>query len=155
MRLIATLALVAAVAACHSRVETNPSSGAVDVDISNQKKAGEDWGGALRGVGSFNGVSGQATGREMNGVLTVNVTVQGLPPGGTHPWHVHEGKCADGGPIVGPPTSYPALRAGSDGRAAATANITVDLNEARDYHVNVHLSPSSLGTIVACGDFDD
>ena len=154
MRVIAMLLLVAAVAACRSRVETNPSGGSMDVDVSNSANV-EEWGGPLRGQASWSNITGRSTGREAGGTLSVNVTLEGLPSGGTHPWHVHEGKCGDNGPIVGPPTAYPALRGGSDGRATAAASISVNLNEARDYYVNVHLSPSQLGTIIACGDFDD
>ena len=155
MRIAAMLVLVAVTASCHSRVETNPSGGDVDVDIRTDKKAGEEWTADLRGSGEWAGVNGRANGREAAGDLTVTATLNGLAAGGTHPWHVHEGKCGSGGPIVGPPTAYPALRSGSDGRATATATLRVSLNEARDYHVNVHLSPTQMGTIIACGDFDD
>jgi hypothetical protein len=155
MRIIPTLLLAAAVAACHSRVETNPSSGAVDVDVRTDKKPGEEWTSDVRGRDTWSAATGRATGREMAGTLTINFSMAGLPSGGVHPWHLHEGKCSTGGPIVGPPTAYPALRPGSDGRASANAQMQVSLNEARDYHINVHLSPNALGTIIACGDFDD
>lgn len=153
---IATLFLLAATAAaCHSRVETNPSTGSVDVDARVDKKAGEDWTGDVRGIAGWSAIRGRANGRELAGELTVNFSVEGLPAGGSHPWHVHEGKCSSGGPIVGPASAYPVLRPGADGRASATASMRVSLNEARDYHVNVHLSPGQMGTIIACGDFDD
>ena len=155
MRIAALLVLAAVTASCHSRVETDPSTGRVDVDARTDKKPGEDWTADLRGSGDWAGVNGRANGREMAGDLTVNATVNGLRSGGTHPWHVHEGTCGTGGPIVGPADAYPPLRPGSDGRATASATLRVSLNEARDYHVNVHLSPSQLGTIIACGDFDD
>lgn len=154
MRLVAVFLLVSVAAACRSRIETNPSSGNVDIDVTNSRNA-EEWGGPIQGQASWTGISGRSTGRESNGTLSVNVSLTGLPANGTHPWHVHEGKCGDNGPIVGPPTAYPALRPGGDGHATAAASIGVDLNEARDYYVNVHLSPSQLGTIIACGDFDD
>jgi hypothetical protein len=72
------------------------------------------------------------------------------------PWHIHEGKCGDASPpIVGDASAYPPIVVGSDGSGTATAHVTVDLNEAKQYIVNVHASPTALGTIVACGDFDD
>ena len=61
MRIVTMLALVAVAAACHSRVETNPSSGDVDVDLRTDKKAGENWTGDLRGSGEYGGISGRAT----------------------------------------------------------------------------------------------
>jgi hypothetical protein len=155
MRIITMLAVAAMAAACHSRVETDPSTGRVDVDARTDKKAGEEWTSDLRGSGEYGGVTGRATGREMSGNLTVTASLNGLSSGGNHPWHVHEGKCGSGGGIVGPPSAYPPLRPGSSGQASATASLNVDLNEARDYHVNVHLSPTQMGTIIACGDFDD
>jgi len=155
MRIAAVLMLLVTSAACHTRVEAVPTQGKVDVDVAAQKKNGEDWSGDLRGTGNYAAVTGRATGQEKMGTLTVNVSVEGLTAGGTYPWHVHEGKCGSNGPIVGPASAYPPLTAGADGRATATANVQVDLNEARDYFVNVHLSPTELGTIVACGDFDD
>jgi hypothetical protein len=56
---------------------------------------------------------------------------------------------------VGDASAYPPLVVGADGTATATAHIPVKLNEARNYIINVHASPTNLGTIVACGDFND
>lgn len=66
------------------------------------------------------------------------------------------GNCGDSSPpIVGPPSAYPPLRAGSGGTARAEAHVPVELNEARRYIVNVHASPTNLGTIIACGALED
>lgn len=150
-----TLALIA-IAACSRmvKVETNPGDAKVDVDI---QKPGvpEGWKGNLATVGA-SGVSGTATGTTANDASHVTVNVMGGTPGAKLPWHVHEGKCGDAGPpIVGDVSAYPPLVVGSDGRATATAHINVKLNEAKNYIVNVHASPTNLGTIVACGDFND
>ncbi len=80
------------------------------------------------------------------------VTIAGAPANGTHPWHIHAGTCASGGDIVGPAADYPPLTADANGAATSTATINVAPPTSGDYHVNVHLSPSDLGTIVACGD---
>jgi hypothetical protein len=86
----------------------------------------------------------------------ITVSIVGAQPGSTHPWHVHDGKCTDASPpIVGDPTAYPPLVVGSNGTATATAHISVKLNEARNYIINVHASPTNLATIVACGDYND
>jgi hypothetical protein len=80
----------------------------------------------------------------------------GLPPGGPYPWHVHDGTCETGGPIVGDATAYAPLMVGADGRAEATARLLgLKLNEAKKYHINVHRSPTDLATIIACGELDD
>jgi hypothetical protein len=90
-------------------------------------------------------------------VTTVNSTVAAInlaggQPGATHPWHIHSGSCASGGPIVGDAGRYPPLRPGSGGTAAATATINVVLVPGQAYHVNVHRSPEQLAEIIACGD---
>jgi hypothetical protein len=57
--------------------------------------------------------------------------------------------------IVGDSTAYPVLQVGSTGAAAANVNLSLMLNEATDYYVDVHASASDMQTIVACGDLDD
>ncbi|MES3035364.1 MAG: hypothetical protein V4813_15300 [Gemmatimonadota bacterium] len=86
------------------------------------------------------------------GTTTAEVAINGAPKDGTHPWHVHAGTCAASGAIVGPAADYPALKADSSGTATATATVNVAPPTSGDYHVNVHLSPTEMGTIVACGD---
>jgi superoxide dismutase, Cu-Zn family len=86
------------------------------------------------------------------GTTAVAINLAGGTPNATHPWHVHSGTCASGGPIVGDPAAYPPLTPGSGGSAAATAALRVPLVPGSDYHVNVHLSPTQLGTVIACGD---
>ena len=150
-----TLALIA-VAACSRtvKVETNPGDAKVDIDLQKPGVA-EGWKGSLAAVGA-SAVTGTATGTTANDASHVTVSVMGATAGATLPWHVHEGKCGDAGPpIVGDVSAYPPLVVGSDGRATATAHLNVKLNEAKNYIVNVHASPTNLGTIVACGDFND
>lgn len=156
MRIAKLLAVAVMAAACARtvKVQTDPGSGKVDVDV-GRPGAMEGWNGTLNAVGG-SGVTGTARGSSGHDMTMVTVNVQGARPGSTLPWHVHEGKCGDASPpIVGPPTAYPPLVVGSDGRATAEAHLSMDLNEAKSYIVNVHASPSNLGTIVACGDFDD
>lgn len=86
------------------------------------------------------------------GTTTAEVAINGAPANGTHPWHVHAGTCATDGAIVGPPADYPPLKGDASGTAAATATVNVAPPATGDYHVNVHLSPTEMGTIVACGD---
>ena len=111
------------------------------------------WTTTLEPVGGTN-VRGTASvaGGTNPGTTTAEVAINGAPKGGTHPWHVHAGTCAASGAIVGPAADYPALKADSSGTATATATVNVAPPTSGDYHVNVHLSPEKMGTIVACGD---
>lgn len=156
MRVIAlTLALIGSMACSRTpKVEVDPNTGRTDVDV---QKPGvpETWNGTLAAVGG-SGVSGTAKGTTANDVTDVTVNIMGATPGATLPWHIHDGKCTDSGPpIVGNASAYPALVVGSDGRATASAHLTVKLNEAKNYIINIHASPTNLGTIVACGDYND
>lgn len=152
-----TLALVvaAALAAGCVRTQSNPATGSTDIDVESPTKRGEDWSGRLTGQGMYAGVSGGMNANVVDGRTTASVNIEGAAPDAVHPWHIHEGKCGSGGPIVGDPMAYPPLRVGADGRAADNATVLVELNEAKDYFVNVHASTTDLATIVACGDLDD
>jgi Cu/Zn superoxide dismutase len=153
--LAVSLALLA-ISGCSQmpKVETDPERGAVDVDVEPSGQ-GEAWSATLSAVGG-SGVSGSATASDMNDATHATVTIAGARSGGVHPWHIHEGRCGDANPpIVGPASAYPPLTVGSGGGASAQAHIPVELNEAKNYIVNVHASPTNLGTIVACGDLND
>jgi hypothetical protein len=98
-------------------------------------------------------VHGTATVHSMNGTQTVQLQISGAAPGATYPWHIHTGSCADGmTPVVGDASLYTALGASGDGTASLMTTIPVTLNQNQGYHVNVHASPTDMGTIVACGD---
>lgn len=156
MRFATIAVAVLAATACSRtvKVQTDPSSGRVDVDT-QRPGADQNWRGTLNPVGG-SGVSGMARGTSGHDMTHVMVSVSGAQPGARLPWHVHEGQCGEGSPpIVGAASAYPVLTVGSDGRASAEAHLPMDLNEAKSYIVNVHASPTDLGTIVSCGDFDD
>lgn len=87
----------------------------------------------------------------VTGVTSAAINMIGGTPGGTHPWHIHEGTCGSGGPIVGEADAYPALRPNSAGGATATARVRTQLVGGRDYHVNIHRSPQALNEIIGCG----
>ena len=151
---IAFALLVSAACAKTVKVETDPKGGKADIDV---QTAGvpETWNGTLAAVGA-SGISGTATGTTANDASHITINISGAQSGATHPWHVHEGKCGDASPpIVGDASTYPPLVVGAGGTATATAHLSVKLNEAKNYIVNVHASPTNLGTIVACGDYND
>jgi hypothetical protein len=116
---------------------------------------GEDdvqWSTTLLAEADFPGVTGTGTAATVDGASTASVSIAGATAAAVHPWHVHAGTCADGGPIVGEATAYPPLQIGEDGANTQNATITTTLVPNSSYFINVHLSPEDLATIVACGD---
>ncbi len=98
-------------------------------------------------------IEGEAAVSELDeGRTTVAIEIRGAAANAMLLWHVHQGVCGSGGPIVGDPAAYPPLAAGLDGSASADTTIDVILDPAADYHINVHESPSEIDTIVACGE---
>ena len=80
-----------------------------------------------------------------------HVSIANASPGGRHPWHVHRGQCGTDQGILGPADAYPILKVGGNGEAEGDADLPIPLPRAGQYFVNVHASPSNMGTIVACG----
>jgi hypothetical protein len=154
MRRITVLAAALLSAAC-IRTATNEATGAVDVDIESPTKQGEDWKGSLTGQAGYTNLSGGMQALVAEGRTTVNVVLNGASPGARYIWHIHEGKCGTAGVMVGDAYAYPPLVIGDDGKGAVNAMLQARLDEAKDYYVDVHASPSDMATIVACGDLDD
>lgn len=147
MRKLLFLALFAA--ACAGRTEGDTDD---DFDLE-----ATDWSAQLSARASTN-VTGSASSRTAvaggTGTSTANIEIRGAVPGARHPWHVHTGTCATGGPIVGEANDYPVLEVGTDGTDDATAAIEAGMSDEGRYHVNVHRSPSDL-TVISCGDLRD
>jgi hypothetical protein len=146
MRKVLILAMVA-LAACSARGDDAD-------DIQPVSNVVGDWDGNLAAVNN-SGVRGSARAQSAGLATGAALTIAGATAGAQHPWHIHRGVCGDGGPIVGNATDYPVLTVGADGNASATATIRVALNENESYYVNVHRSPTDLGTIVSCGPIDN
>jgi hypothetical protein len=96
-------------------------------------------------------VRGTASAVASLGRTVVTVEIVGATPGGTYPWHVHQGRCGSNGPVVGAGTAYAPLSVDADGAERAVATLSLQLNDDSEYFVNIHLSPQQMGTIVACG----
>ena len=79
------------------------------------------------------------------------IMLSNASPNATHPWHIHAGTCGSDGGIVGPETSYTPLTVGADGKAEVTITLPFSTPTQGEYFVNVHKSPTELGTIIACG----
>lgn len=148
MRKFAALALMLAAAAC-STTSTNETR---DVDPVADRVG--DWESSIAPVGTFT-VRGTAKAQSVGVGTGVTISIENATHHAQHPWHVHRGVCGDNGPIVGNAGDYPALAVDMEGKATANATIGVALNEQESYYVNVHNSPTDLGTIVGCGKLDN
>jgi hypothetical protein len=136
------------------RTHANEATGALDVDIESPAKKGEDWSGSLTARGG-SAITGSFKALVADGKTNVSVNLANAMAGQQLPWHVHEGTCENDMGIVGSASAYPLITVANDGTASVNATIGVSLDEAKDYFVNVHASPTNLQTIVACGDLDD
>lgn len=151
-RLILTMAAFAVVGCVRTAV--NEETGAVDVDLESPTQRGEDWNGSLTPQTGY-AVTGSFRAIYYEGRTDVTIIIANASPGQRLPWHIHEGSCGNDRGIVGDPSAYPPLVVGSNGSATGRANVMALLDEAKDYFVNVHASPTNLQTIVSCGDLDD
>jgi hypothetical protein len=98
-----------------------------------------------------NQIRGTANAVSALGETAVTIEIENASPGARHPWHVHNGTCANSGGVVGGGANYPVLEVGANGEQRAVATIAVELIDDAPYIVNVHQSPQAMGTIVACG----
>ena len=147
MRILAVIGIVA-LTACTARVEPDG-----DVDVDPVTDAMGDWDANLSPRAN-SGVSGSAAARSTLVNSGASVRIWGAQSGARHPWHVHTGTCASGGPILGAASAYPVLAVGSNGGATASASLDVALSEGQSYHVNVHRSPADM-SVISCGDLND
>ena len=111
------------------------------------------WSGQILAMGTRS-MRGSAAATTIGSETEVVISITGGASGGQHPWHVHRGACASGGPVVGSAGAYPVLRPDAGGNANETANLSVALAPGQRYHVNVHESPQNAGNIVACAELN-
>lgn len=104
---------------------------------------------ASQGGSTVSGTASATHGADANS-FRANVSITGASPSATHPWHIHAGRCGDNGPIVGPASAYPVLQADANGTATVNTTVPVAMPTGPLY-VNIHASPTQMGTIVACG----
>jgi hypothetical protein len=142
--------LVSAVASggCgHRSVEINPEARPVSSRWNATLSTPAGLAGALQVTGT--GWMGNA---EKDALKTeAYVSIENAAPGGRHPWHVHVGQCGSDRGIYGPTDAYPILKVGGNGKADATAKLDLPTPRTGQYFINVHASPTNMGTIVACG----
>ncbi|WP_323832064.1 CHRD domain-containing protein [Algoriphagus sp. D3-2-R+10] len=102
------------------------------------------------------GISGTATfSQRKNDETLVKIMLEGTPDGGMHPSHIHLNTAAEGGPISVSFTPIDGTSGMSVTNVSALDNetsITYDELLEFDGYINVHLSTSEMGTLVAQGD---
>lgn len=110
------------------------------------------WSGDLAANPGFRGARGGIAVSTSPGGTAATIAYGEIPgqTGTVRPWHIHRGTCGNDQGIVGDASAYPPLRPGSSGTATASATVRPQLMRSGSYFVNVHQSPSDLGTIVAC-----
>lgn len=105
---------------------------------------------------AVDGISGEVTfSKRKNGNTLAIIDLDGTPAGGLHPAHIHMNSAAESGgiiisfnPVVGESgISMTDIRNSDDGTPFDYENILT-----ANAYVNVHLSATELGTIVAQGD---
>lgn len=154
---VASVVACCSVAACASRqVHVTSSPGEATTSTTSlpapSAASAMKWNTTLapQGAGTVAGTATIAPGTTA-GTTVVTVGITGGTPGATYPWHVHTGNCGDQGPVVGSAAAYPVLTVDAGGKAQADATIPVPTPTTGNYYVNVHASPSDMGTIISCG----
>lgn len=104
---------------------------------------------ALAGAMQVRGTARWARDGDAASISTMSIS--NAAPGGLHPWHVHQGRCGDNGPIVGDAAAYKPLAVDAKGNASSTARLNVALPATGDYYVDVHALATNMGTIISCG----
>ena len=105
------------------------------------------------------GISGTATFIENDdNSVTIDLALMGTPQNGSHPAHIHLNTAAEGGDIA----LTLGTVVGSTGKSTITVStldngspISYDALLDFDGYINVHLSASELGTLVAQGDIGE
>lgn len=158
MMMAGTLVLAACSARNDSGVAVTTEMGTEGELVADTTAAVRDsilpvWGFGLNPTSAEFDVAGEGRVQALPDSRTrVAVEIRGADSGASHPWHVHEGSCGSGGPIVGDPAAYPVLTVGAGNEASADATIDVALDPSEDYYVNIHQSTSDTETIVSCGE---
>lgn len=127
----------------------------VQGDIGQNELTGDEQVYTLNEVGG-SGVSGTATfAKRQNGKTQITLALTGTTAGGDHPAHIHANDAATGGGIVvdlenvngATGLSVTTVRTRND-ESEITYDELIDFNG----HINVHESPTNLGTRIAQGD---
>jgi hypothetical protein len=126
-------------------------------DIGSNELTGESITYTLNEVDVM-GINGEITFEErINGFALATIALEGTPADGIHPAHIHAGEIVDNGPII---FSFNPVDGATGMSMSDTRQGNGDDEDSFTYgdileiagYVNVHLSATELGTIVAQGD---
>lgn len=95
---------------------------------------------------SESGITGTASFAKKGDSLAVKVSLSGLKEGASYPAHIHQGSCAQGGPVAAALTSVTGEAGGSGKSESVVAKGS--LQDTASYFVQAHLPD---GTPAACG----
>ena len=152
MRSSLTLPLVALVAAVTGCGMLGRSSATEIQDVNLESRY--NWNATLVTPSELAGamqVRGVASWARDGSNSKITIAISNATSGGVHPWHVHQGRCGDNGPIVGSAGAYKALSVGSNGQASENTSLPMALPVSGNYYLNVHAAASNMGTIISCG----
>lgn len=128
----------------------------VEINANSQPVASR-WNGTLStptelaGALQIRGNGWMAADVKNSGETQAHIEIANAAPGGTHPWHVHRGRCGADQGIFGPTDAYKPLKVDGSGRAESNATLSVPVPKSGDFYVNVHASVANMRTAVACG----
>ena len=95
------------------------------------------------------GVTGEAMAMHSDDAVVMVIDVEGLPEEGEYAVHIHEGTCAEGGPVAEPLNPIMGL---GDGTGTSTTTLEPDaIPEDEPHFIQVH---GEGGTPIACGDIE-
>jgi hypothetical protein len=95
------------------------------------------------------GVSGEAVAMHSDDAVVVVLDLEGLPAEGEYAAHIHQGTCAEGGPVAAPLNPVLGL---ADGTGTSTTTLDPgDVPSDESLFIQVH---GEGGTPIACGDME-
>ena len=102
--------------------------------------------GAVQMTGQISMSPGSSAGNTNVALILANAS-----PGGLHPWQLHRGQCGTDDGVFGSASDYKTLKVDEQGRASASATVSVVMPSDGRYFVSVGASEANASTIVACG----
>ena len=149
--LTVTLSLLAAGACNPFRGDPAVEVSAQDASLNSRWHANLASPASLAGAVQMNGSASMAPSGGSSTTITLDLA--NASPGGLHPWAAHRGQCGAGmdDGVLGASQAYEPLKVDSDGRATATATVSLQTPRTGSYFVVVLASVANSETIVACG----
>ena len=92
------------------------------------------------------GVRGEVTLYAIGDRTIVQIAVENVA--GNHPAHIHTGTCDD----IEPEPAFPLTNVDAEGRSVGVVDVALDTLLTDPYVVDIHLSPTELGTLIACAE---